>query len=253
MENGKRFGPFEGDFGVGTAGGSQDHLAILCCRSGHLTQARFLPAALEEEIPFPSDWSFVIAASGVVAQKGGAVQAHYNALAAQARAILEAWNSSHHESGESLLDILLSEEDAEPRLAGLLGDDPDAQMRRDRLHQFARETTELIPRAAEAIRHHDAKRLGEVIDRSHAMAVSVLANQVAETRQLAERARALGAIAASGFGAGFGGSVYAIVPTTTATDFRTAWEADYQNRFPATAGRAEFFQTQPADGARELD
>jgi galactokinase len=123
----------------------------------------------------------------------------------------------------------------------------------DRLHQFGRETTELIPAAAEAIRQHDAKRLGAVIDRSHAMAVSVLANQVAETRQLAAHARELGAIAASGFGAGFGGSVYAIVPTSTAAEFRTAWEADFQNRFPATTGRAEFFQTQPADGARELD
>src|SRR5690606_17774885 len=31
LENGKGFGPFARDFGVGTTGGSQDHLAILCC------------------------------------------------------------------------------------------------------------------------------------------------------------------------------------------------------------------------------
>jgi galactokinase len=252
MENGKQFGPFRGDFGVGTAGGSQDHLAILCCRAGHLTRARFLPAAVEGDVPFPSDWTFVIASCGVAAAKGGAVQGHYNALAAETRAILDTWNAATSERAVSLLDVLSSSADAGVRLRQLLQHAPDASVLLERLRQFETETTALIPAAVDAVRRHDAVELGDVIDRSHAMAVSVLANQVAETRHLAERARTLGAIAASAFGAGFGGSVYAIVSSGSVGEFSAAWEADYRREFPVAAARAEVFRSDPANGAREI-
>ena len=38
IENGRTFGPLAGDQGVGTFGGSEDHTAILCCRSATLSQ-----------------------------------------------------------------------------------------------------------------------------------------------------------------------------------------------------------------------
>lgn len=253
MENGRQFGPFDADFGVGTAGGSQDHLAILCGRAGHLTQARFLPAVAEREIPFPAEWTFVICSCGVAAQKGGAAQDRYNALAAGTATILATWNRSHHDHAVSLLDVLTGDPEAEARLVQELGASPNARLLQDRLRQFRSETTELIPAAVAAILGRDASGLGSAIDRSHAMAVSVLANQVAETRHLAERARTLGAITASAFGAGFGGSVYAIVPSDTAATFAAAWEADYREQFPIAATRAEFIQGDPADGAREID
>ncbi len=41
IENGRSFGTLEGDRGVGTFGGSEDHTAILCCRAGELAQYRF--------------------------------------------------------------------------------------------------------------------------------------------------------------------------------------------------------------------
>jgi galactokinase len=253
MENGKRFGPFPGDFGVGTAGGSQDHLAILCCRAGHLTQARFLPAAVESEVAFPSEWTFVIASCGVAAPKGGAVQGHYNALAAETRAILDAWNAESSDQAVSLLDVLAIDPAASRRLRRLLEQAPDAPALLARLTQFETETMTLIPAAMDAVRRHDGVSLGSAVDRSHAMAVSVLANQVAETRHLADRARTLGALAASAFGAGFGGSVYAIVPNAEAKAFAAAWAADYREAFPAAGVRAEFFQSDPADGARPID
>jgi galactokinase len=252
MENGKQFGPFQADFGVGTAGGSQDHLAILCCRAGHLTRARFLPAAVEGDVPFPEDWTFVIASCGIAAPKGGAVQGHYNALAAETRAILDAWNAAHGTSAVSLLDVLSNGADVGRQMHLLLEQHPDAPVLQERVRQFASETTALIPAAVEAIRQHDAAALGAAIDRSHDMAVHVLANQVVETRHLAERARALGAIAASAFGAGFGGSVYAIVARAEVAEFMTAWATDSREHFPVAAGRAEFLQSTPSDGAREL-
>jgi galactokinase len=249
MENGRRFGPFAGDFGVGTEGGSQDHLAITCCREGHLTQARFLPAEVEEDLPFPGDWTFVIAASGIAAPKGGAVRDRYNALAAETAGILAAWNLAHGEQAISLLDVLVGNAGAEAELTRLLATEPQLVRR---LAQFRTETLELVPAAVAAVRQHDAAALGAAIDRSHQLAVTVLANQIEETRHLAERARSLGAIASSAFGAGFGGSVYAIVATRDADAFAEAWAVDYRERFPVSGARAEFVRSDPAAGAREV-
>ncbi len=64
-----------------------------------------------------------------------------------------------------------------------------------------------------------------------------------------DRARALarshGAVAASAFGAGFGGSVWALVRTADAPAFIEAWRRDYLGRFPAHADLAQFFVTTP--------
>ena len=60
---------------------------------------------------------------------------------------------------------------------------------------------------------------------------------------LARAARELGAAAASSFGAGLGGSVWALVADGAADALQERWRADYLSRFPQHAGAAEFFQT----------
>jgi galactokinase len=50
---------------------------------------------------------------------------------------------------------------------------------------------------------------------------------------LARSARALGAFGASSFGAGFGGSVWALVGQAEAADFAARWLASYRAEFPA--------------------
>ena len=72
IENGRSFGALAGDRGVGTFGGSEDHTAILCCRPDTLSQYRFGPVARERDVPMPADHAFVVAFSGVVAEKTGA-------------------------------------------------------------------------------------------------------------------------------------------------------------------------------------
>jgi galactokinase len=62
----------------------------------------------------------------------------------------------------------------------------------------------------------------------------------------------LGAAGASPFGAGFGGSVYAVVAAGDAERFTSAWRADYGQAFPAAAERAEFLAGAPAHGAHEV-
>ena len=56
----------------------------------------------------------------------------------------------------------------------------------------------------------DLDAFGALVDRSQALAESLLGNQVLQTIHLASSARQLGAVAASAFGAGFGGSVSAL-------------------------------------------
>ena len=60
---------------------------------------------------------------------------------------------------------------------------------------------------------------------------------------MAAAARRLGAAAASAFGAGFGGSVWALVEAVAAEDFLASWEAQYRAEFPEHAPLARFFAT----------
>ena len=85
--------------------------------------------------------------------------------------------------------------------------------------------------------------LGELIDRSQLGAEQGLGNQVPETVHLQRTARKLGAVAASAFGAGFGGSVWALVPDEALDRFIQAWRTDYLETFPDRQGRAQFLTT----------
>ena len=71
----------------------------------------------------------------------------------------------------------------------------------------------------------------------------MLGNQIRETIELAASARDLGAKAASAFGAGFGGSVWALVEEADAPSFVQAWRSGYTERFPQHAALARFFLT----------
>lgn len=254
MENGKVFGPFPGDRGVGTHGGSEDHTAILRSHHGELAQFRFLPVAEEARVPMPDGWTFAVGVSGVHAPKGGAVQAHYNGLARQLSLLLAAWRDLQGTTTESLLDVL----DAGPAgrdalIAAVRRAHPDeAEVLIARLGQFTEECETIIPLVTAALRRGEPEALGEAVDRSQALAESVLANQVPETVHLARSARQLGASAASAFGAGFGGSVWALVRESEAAAFLEGWRASYLALFPAHTGRASFFTSAPGPAACEI-
>ena len=80
-----------------------------------------------------------------------------------------------------------------------------------------------------------------------------LGNQIEETNRLQWLARELGAPAAAGFGAGFGGAVWALVETAEAESFADRWLAAYLAEFPAVEGRASTIVTRPGGPARRLD
>ena len=85
---------------------------------------------------------------------------------------------------------------------------------------------------------------GQTRQRSQQAAEQLLANQTPETIHLVNSANRLGAHAASAFGAGFGGSVWALVGTTKAP-FLPDWQQDYANAFPHWQHAANFFTSRP--------
>ncbi len=205
-------------------------------------------------MPFPDDLTFVVASSGVVAEKTAGARAFYNA-AAEALAEWPEWLESlgwldGAARPASLGDWLRTSPDSLPRLRELLTRRPAILAR---LEQFATESETIVPGGAAALIANDLDRFGSLVDRSQAGAERGLGNQVPETIYLQRSARRLGARAASGFGAGFGGSVWAMVDASGAEAFRSAWDADYAGRFPDRRGGAEFFLTRPGGGARRLD
>jgi galactokinase len=197
---------------------------------------------------------FAVASSGVVANKTGSVLEHYNRLSRATSALLTVWNRHCTPAVETLGAALETSPDATARLSEAVGrearvDGFGAIELRNRLHQFDEESRVIVPAAADAFGTRDYAALGPVVDRSQRLAEDVLANQVPETVALQRIARDRGAVAASAFGGGFGGSVWALVDRSRAADFLSEWSAEYLSRFPAVRSHAEFFSTAPGDGA----
>ena len=247
VENGRAFGRFAADGGVGTQGGSQDHTASLCSRAGMLAQYRWVPVRFERTVPLPAGYALAVAVSGVEAAKGAGALRHYNRLSGDAAELLRIWQERSGRDDPTLLAALASAPDAFDRLSGWLEHHPRREALRAREVQFRDECFELIPGVGDALLRGDLDGLGSLVDRSQEGAERGLGNQVPETIHLQRSARRLGATAASAFGAGFGGSVWAMVPGATSEQFLADWSASYRSAFPAAAERARFLATSAGD------
>jgi len=232
MENGLSFGSLDGDGGVGTHGGSEDHAAILTGTAGHLSPFTFVPMRALEVVRMPSEWRFVVTPSGIAAQKAGVTREAYNRLADGTRTLLELWNRQSPQPANSLRAALKMDttETLDWDRVELLrrsieqaGFAETAQIALvERLLHFVREDVRTIE-SVDAFRQSDQRRVGKLAADSQADAEVFLGNQVQETMALAASARKLGAFAARSFGAGFGGSVWALVDADRAEAFARQW------------------------------
>lgn len=256
IENGSRYRSFAAGAGVGTHGGNQDHTAILCARQGEISQYRYLPTVLERGLALPPGLVFGVAASGVRAQKTGATMGDYNRISNLAARLEELWESHECGTGASLGSIVGQARQGAARLAAVVESSAVEPGERDvlqqRLSQFRLENEEIIPAAGDAMAAGDLIEFGRCVDRSMRLATELLGNQIEETVWLASRARELGAVAASAFGAGFGGAVWALVPADGVDCFLESWSASYRRRYPEHRTKARFLWTGAGGPAVEL-
>ncbi|KAL7545038.1 hypothetical protein ACHAWF_008408, partial [Thalassiosira exigua] len=155
-----------------------------------------------------------------------------------------------------------------------------------RFEHFYDESEHLVLAAARALSEEALDALGPIVDASHRGAVNMLKNQIEETAWLplwargiddqlqtnplhvsdcnsqrsklppperSNKSQRIKAIAASAFGAGFGGSCWALVRRHQAEEFARQWLRAYDERFPpkdnGTCVLREFFLVEPGPGA----
>lgn len=191
----------------------------------------------------------------MLAEKAAGARAAYNRASLMVRHLLVQWNAAMHRSDGSLAEAASSSVDAPGQLrrvaqaSGTM--ECSAQALADRLEQFLLESFDLIPQAAAALDGGLLDELGPIVDQSQEASARLLGNQIPETIALAREARELGATAASAFGAGFGGSVYALVRVEEAEDFTRAWAARYAALFPEASQGSAFFTSSAGPGANQ--
>ncbi len=259
MEMGGPFRDLAGLEGVGTLGGSQDQTAILCAEPGHVVDFRWMPVRRVGAYALPSEYRFVIANCGIVAEKSAGARERYNRVSLMVRHLLASWNVTTARTDHSLAAAVESSTDAAQTLRDMIPSIVTPAFSEDalrmRLDQFLLETYTLIPAAAQAFAAQDWHALSDITARSQRAAEDWLGNQIPETVGLVDLAKAQGALAASAFGAGFGGSVWALVPGAGVQGgddaFPARWESAYRERFPAAAQRAMFFTTAAGPAARQ--
>ncbi len=184
----------------------------------------------------PADWRFILMTSGIEAAKAGAARGRYNRASLATQALTDVWRRHTGDArARTLAGILNSDPGALSALQSGLDlhahpDFPADELAR-RLVHFVAEDGRVLP-AVEAFAQGDRSRLGELSARSQAEAEGLLGNQVRETTALAALARESGAFAASSFGAGFGGSVWALADADRAAEVASRWRAAYVARFP---------------------
>eukprot|EP01134_Creolimax_fragrantissima_P003533 CFRG3533T1 len=270
IENGQDCGELKGDKGVGTFGGSEDHAGIMSGQPMMLNMFSYCPTAHEGSFRIPEDVCFVIAVSGCIAEKTGGKMDAYNNAAFLARDGALAWCKATGKTAANLKEVIHlvrsegnSDVKTDVRAAIKTLDNGDTYPLDEerkfpagalvrRFDQFYDENEIIVRGVAEAFQNSEFDRLAELTDLSQKLTNTHLMNLIPETRALPILARENGALAASAFGAGFGGSVWALVRTSIVKDFSKSWEESYYKQFPELKDRATFFDMVPGPGAFSL-
>lgn len=246
IESGQSFGTLPGDRAANTFSGSEDQIAIICTEPGHISQFAYAPVEFEKLLSVPAGHVFAIGTSGVMLETSESAKETYRAPRRLASALIDLWRRETGRDHPHLATALGSAADAPDRLRDLLDTVDVGAFDRDalinRLEQFELES-ETILAAGDALAGGELRVFGRLVERSQYAAERLLGNQTPETVFLAALARRMGAVAASSFGDGFGGSVWALVEASRADDFLTAWADEYRDQFSQRAAQSHFFLT----------
>jgi galactokinase len=243
---------------VGTFGGSEDHTAILNGRAGMLSLYQYAPTVHKADLSWPADHVFAVCYSGVRAETTKEALERYNLASRRAREAAAACNAAWGTNFPNLRGVADHAESHYGRRAMLAVERALAGAPRElalpgRVRQFVLEDRRYLPEAERALCRRNLRGFGRLLDLSHAASRRYLGNIVPPVDFLQRAAGPVGALGASGFGAGFGGAVFAVVPESKVPGFTANWEREYHDAYPKEAAEARFFTVAPADGMRFWD
>lgn len=276
---------------VGTAGGGMDQATILLGKEDHALMIDFDPLRIQP-VPIPQSAVFFAIDSLTRAEKSGTARLSYNRRVLECRVGLELMrrhaqdHQLHELAGEwrSLRDVLESfphtwrdlHDNAmrqqpysltsvslglgDERLSGILRTtqltrDAAASLEPFPVFQRVRHVlseAERVRRCAHALDAGDLEAAAEQMNASHASCRDDYGISTPQIERLVEAARAAGALAARITGAGFGGSIVAMVREADADRFRRNLWADYFKPQNAAPEEKVILRCSPARGAEVI-
>ena len=236
---------------VGTQGGGMDQAISLGARDRSAAKISFHPLRLQHVL-VPDDWCFVIADSGEVAEKSGALQAEYNLRRAQCEQALEivVQNLVHEgrtgdpfESYPELCEAL----DTQRMLVFAEEVLTETLYRRFR---HAVKEADRVEGAVQRMVAADIRGFGDLMNQSHESLRMDCQVSSAELDELVQIARGGGAMGARLTGAGFGGCVVALAERHRVDDVLAALRIGYfARRGPMERMNERLFVAVPSRGA----
>ena len=196
----------EGERYVGTQGGGMDQAASLAGVEGCALHVRFAPLRVER-LRLPATWRFVVAHSGVRADKSGAAREAYNRRRAECEEAFRRVSGEPAARGARSWVELVHERSAE-ELVAVAGRVMEPRL----LRRFRHVVTESqrVGHARAALLGGDAEAFGEAMNASHASLRDDFEVSCAELERVVRLARSAGAVGARLTGAGFGGCAVAL-------------------------------------------
>lgn len=189
---------------AGTEGGGMDQAASLTGRAGHALLIGFDPVS-STPVPWPREWSVVVAHTGVTAEKSGEARSAYNARRRETAAAFVDAAARLGVPGARPLEVLEAHgaETVADALRGLA--DRGGEWAVHAATEYGR-----VHAAVAAMQAGDLPGFGRLLDASHASLRDVYQVSHPALEALTEAARRAGAAGARLTGAGFGGCMIAV-------------------------------------------
>ena len=232
---------------TGTQGGGMDQAVILCTQAGYALGVSFAPLRIRP-VSLPEDWVFLVAHSGVVAEKSGPAQATYNARTRECREALATVWAAVREDVPSEKDYRPLLETADPeQLLEVAEGVLDVPL----LARFRHTVSEVlrVSEAEEALGVRDLDAFGHVMDASHQSLRDDYEVSTPELDRIVALAREAGAAGARVTGAGLGGAALILCTEAAEEAIRESLARGYYASWGEGASEKMVFRAIPSGGA----
>ena len=236
---------------TGTRGGGMDQAISMAARKGHAARIDFAPLRMKH-VMVPPEWCFVVADTGVRAEKSGAAQKAYNLRRAECEEALEAVGAEAVNRG-----MMRSLPKRYPALLKGAGQERALELGEAVLSgNLARRYRHVVSEARrvrdarETLIGADAMAFGDLMDASHGSLRTDYHVSSAELDELCALAKEGGAAGARLTGAGFGGCIVALAERSTLDGVLDALTSGYfEPRHMARNLDDRLFIAVPSEGA----